>query len=94
MWEQNSWRLMMNVERLQKELSDEKIHRASLEDELSEFAEECDGMKQEVEQLKMLLEETREKQRVNEALISNSMDQTWKDLEDEMKFQEEASANL
>ncbi|EXB39443.1 hypothetical protein L484_007990 [Morus notabilis] len=94
MWEQNSRRLMMNVERLQKELSDEKIHRASLEDELSELCEECDGMKQEVEQLKMLLEETREKQTVNEDLISNSMDQTWKDLEDEMKFQKEANANL
>lgn len=94
MWEQNSRKLMINMETLQKELSDEKKHRASLEEELSALRTECKGMVQEVEQLKISLQETREKQTANEDLVSNSIEKPRKEFEDEINLQKEANANL
>lgn len=94
MWEQNSRKLMINMEKLQKELSDKEKHRASLEEELSALRTECKGMKQEVEQLKISLQETRERQTANEDLVSNSIEKTRKEFEDEINLQKEANANL
>ncbi|GMN52833.1 hypothetical protein TIFTF001_021969 [Ficus carica] len=93
-WEQNSRKLMINMEALQKELSDKEKHRASLEEELSALRTECKAMKQEVKQLKISLQETREKQTANEDLVLNSIKKTLKEFEDEINLQKEANVNL
>ncbi|KAJ6323065.1 hypothetical protein OIU77_012820 [Salix suchowensis] len=61
MWEQNARRLMVDLEKMQKDLSDRSMHCASLEMELSESHRECDGSRQKIEQLKIMLEESRSK---------------------------------
>ncbi|CAK7325355.1 unnamed protein product [Dovyalis caffra] len=96
MWEQNARRVMTDLEKLQKDLSDQSKRRASLEMELSESHRECDGLKQEIEQLRILLEESIAKQTTTEKLKfqAKEMDNFQKELEDELKFQKETNANL
>lgn len=84
MWEQNTRKLMIDLEKLRKELSDQSKKRESLEIELFELYMECDNMKQEVGQLNMSLNGARAKQ----------MDDAHKELEDELKFQKESIVNL
>ena len=79
--------------KFQKELSDQEKHKAGLEEELLVLWTECKGMKHEVEELKMLLKETRETQRIDDDLAAES-DRTWNKLEDEINFQRESIDNL
>nr|XP_048326676.1 myosin-10-like [Ziziphus jujuba var. spinosa] len=84
MWEQNTRKLMIDLERLRKELYDQLKKRASLEAELFELYMQCVNMKQEIKQLNTSLYEAR----------ATRMDDTQKELEDELKFQKESIVNL
>lgn len=81
MWEQNARKLMSDVENLQKE----SLDQSSLEKELSISRAECDDLKQEVEQLKILSKSSMKQAAANGAQ---------KELENEVKFQREENANL
>lgn len=96
MWEQNARRLMFDLEKMRKDLSDQSMHCASLEMQLSESHRECDGSKQKIEQLKILLEESVAKQTTTEKLKfqAKEMDNFQKEIEDELKFQKEMNADL
>ncbi|PON98589.1 Rhizobium-directed Polar Growth-like protein [Trema orientale] len=94
MWEQNARKLLIDVAKLQKEFSDQEKHKAGLEEELSVVQTECDEMRQKVEELKMLLKETREKHTAYEELVSESRDRVQKEFEEEIKIQKESNANL
>ncbi|GMI86950.1 hypothetical protein HRI_002364300 [Hibiscus trionum] len=96
MWEQNARKLMIDLENLQKEFIDLSNHQKSLEAALSTSQAECDCLKQEVKQVKILLEESQMKQ----AAVDNLKFQTkntgsvQKELEDEIRFQREENADL
>lgn len=96
MWEQNARRLMFDLEKMRKDLSDQSMHCASLEMQLSESHRECDGSKQKIEQLKILLEESVAEQTTTEKLKfqAKEMDNFQKEIEDELKFQKETNADL
>lgn len=96
MWEQNARRLMIDLEKMQKDLSDRSMHCASLEMELSESHRECDGSRQKIEQLKIMLEESEAKQKTTEKLKfqAKGMENFQKEIEDELKFQKERNADL
>lgn len=96
MWEQNARRLMFDLEKMRKDLSDQSMHCASLEMQLSESHRECDGSKQKIEQLKILLEESVAEQTTTEKLKfqAKEMDDFQKEIEDELKFQKETNADL
>lgn len=96
MWEQNARRLIFDLEKMRKDLSDQSMHCASLEMQLSESHRECDGSKQKIEQLKILLEESVAKQTTTEKLKfqAKEMDNFQKEIEDELKFQKETNADL
>ncbi|XP_011031591.1 PREDICTED: myosin-7B-like isoform X2 [Populus euphratica] len=96
MWEQNARRLMIDLEKTRKDLSDQSMHCASLEMQLSESHRECDGSRQKIEQLKILLEESIAKQTTTENLKfqAKEMDNFQKEIEDELKFQKETNADL
>ncbi|KAJ6428874.1 hypothetical protein OIU84_020510 [Salix udensis] len=96
MWEQNARRLMIDLEKMQKDLSDRSMHCASLEMELSESHRECDGSRQKIEQLKIMLDESEAKQKTTEKLKfqAKGMENFQKEIEDELKFQKERNADL
>ncbi|XVF23469.1 hypothetical protein REPUB_Repub13aG0041600 [Reevesia pubescens] len=96
MWEQNARKLMIDLESLQKEFFDQSKHKKSLEEALSTSQVECDCLKKEVEQVNILLEESKMKQAAVENLKfqSKHTDNVQKELEDEIKFQREENANL
>ncbi|KAG5239631.1 centrosome-associated protein [Salix suchowensis] len=96
MWEQNARRLMIDLEKMQKDLSDRSMHCASLEMELSESHRECDGSRQKIEQLKIMLEESEAEQKTTEKLKfqAKGMENFQKEIEDELKFQKERNSNI
>ncbi|KAF8397769.1 hypothetical protein HHK36_016691 [Tetracentron sinense] len=96
MWERNARKLMLDLEILRKEFSDQSRNQANLDMELLAVYKERDGLKQELEQLKILLEESVVKQRAteNSKFQARGMAHIQKELEDEIKFQQESNANL
>ncbi|XP_022765502.1 putative WEB family protein At1g65010, chloroplastic isoform X2 [Durio zibethinus] len=96
MWEQNARKLMIDLENLQKESFDQSKHQKSLEVALSTAQAECDCLKEEVKQVKILLEESQMKQAAakNLKFQTKNTDNVQKELEDEIKFQREENANL
>ncbi|KAF8396495.1 hypothetical protein HHK36_018118 [Tetracentron sinense] len=96
MWEKNAQKLMLDLEILRKEFSDQSKKQANLDMELSTACTERDGLKQEIEQLEILLEESVVKQTATEKskFQAKGMTHTQKELEDEIKFQKESNANL
>lgn len=82
---------MIDLERLQKEFSDQSDNRASLEVELAASHTKCDTLKQEIEQLKVLLEDSKVKQ--NSSQLEN-LDHIQKALKDELKYQKDLNATL
>jgi chromosome segregation ATPase len=84
MWKQNARKLMIDLERLQKEFSDLSNNRESLEVELAASHTKCDTLKQEIEQLKVLLEDSKVKQNSSEL---ENLDHIQKALKDELKYQ-------
>ncbi|KAM7263359.1 hypothetical protein ACFE04_001042 [Oxalis oulophora] len=82
MSEQNARKLMMEHEKLQQELFEQSKSQESLESELSVSRSECGVLRQEVEQLKIVLEKSKEMRNIQ------------KELEEEIKFQKESNDNL
>ncbi|XP_062157306.1 uncharacterized protein LOC133864890 isoform X4 [Alnus glutinosa] len=96
MWKKNARKLMTDLERLQKEFADQSNHQASLEVELAASHTKCDTLKQEIEQLKVLLEDSMVKQNSSENLrfqVEN-VDHIQKELKDELKYQKDLNATL
>lgn len=94
MWEQNTRKLMVDHEKLQKDLSEQSKEQEILEVELSNSRAEYVAMKQDVEQLKILLERERARQTENEDFIERNMSDNRKELENEIVFQKESNATL
>jgi hypothetical protein len=82
---------MIDLERLQKELSEQSKHQESLEVQLAVSHTECDTLKQEIEELKILLEVSMVKQTATENLKFQAED-IEKELKDELKYQKESNA--
>ncbi|GMP22491.1 hypothetical protein CsSME_00000491 [Camellia sinensis var. sinensis] len=96
MWERNARKLMLDRELLSKEFADQSKQLTNLDVELSASHTECDGLKQEIEHLKVLLDESMEKQKgiENLKIQSKDMDNIQKVLEDEIKFQKDSNDGL
>ncbi|KAK0593532.1 hypothetical protein LWI29_038131 [Acer saccharum] len=96
MWEQNARKVMIDFEKLQKESLDQSKRQTSLEMKLSASHAKCDGLEQEIKQLKILLEESQVQPTAteNSRFQAKDMDNILKELEDENKFQKESNANL
>ncbi|XP_077225832.1 uncharacterized protein LOC143859049 isoform X2 [Tasmannia lanceolata] len=96
MWERNARKLKLDLEILRKEFSDQSLHQENLETELSAANTERDGLKAEIEQLKVLLDESMTKQNAsgNSKLLTDDIATMQKEFEDEIKFQKESNANL
>ena len=96
MWEQNAWKLRHDLEIVRKEFSEQSRNQADLNMELAASHSECNRLKKEIEQLKVLLEEStlRQKDTENWKLHSQNMNNIQQELEDEIKFQKESNAGL
>ncbi|OMO81884.1 hypothetical protein CCACVL1_12157 [Corchorus capsularis] len=94
-WERKAEKLALDLDLLRKEYSDQSKKQFNLDMELSAANAERDGLRKEVENLKLLLEKpmmisedsTFQKEGVSETNIQ-------KELENEIKFQKESNANL
>ncbi|KAH7511670.1 hypothetical protein JRO89_XSUnG0180100 [Xanthoceras sorbifolium] len=90
MWERNSQKFMLDLGVQRKEVSDlSKKHANSA-------CAECDGLRDEVEQLKLLLEKSMVKPTTLEesTFQDEGVNHIQKELEDEVKFQKESNTNL
>ncbi|XP_057475215.1 uncharacterized protein LOC130763332 [Actinidia eriantha] len=96
MWEQNARKLILDQELLMKEFADQSKQLANLDVAFSAARTESDGLKQEIEHLKILLEESMGKQKAPENLKfqSTDTDNIQKILEDEIKFQKQSNHDL
>ncbi|KAJ8765901.1 hypothetical protein K2173_020417 [Erythroxylum novogranatense] len=96
MWEQNAQKLMIDLERLKKDLSDQSERQTSLEMKLSESCLECDHLKLENKRLNVLLEGVAGKRSATDdkKVQEKEMDNLLKEMESELKFQKECNANL
>ncbi|KAJ0967146.1 hypothetical protein J5N97_024063 [Dioscorea zingiberensis] len=94
MWERHSQKLKLDLEILKKENSEKSKHQANLDMELSAAFSERDSFKQELEQLKLSLEESMTKQTVNGSAKIEEIVRVKEELEDELKFLRESNANL
>ncbi|GFS45827.1 hypothetical protein Acr_00g0098430 [Actinidia rufa] len=96
MWERNARKLMLDLEILRNESSDRSKKQADLDMELSAACTERDSLKKEVEQLKLMFEELMLKQTAREdsTFQSEGAIHIRKELESEIKFQQESNASL
>ncbi|KAL5546008.1 hypothetical protein UlMin_005695 [Ulmus minor] len=96
MWERNARKLMLDLDVLRVEFSDQSKIQANLNLELSAAYAERNSLKKEVEQLKWSLEESMAKQTSSDDSVSQDADlpRVLKELKDELKFQKEANTNL
>ncbi|CAN6576689.1 unnamed protein product [Malus baccata var. baccata] len=96
MWERNARKLMLDLDILRTEFSDQSKKQANMKVELSAAYAERNGLKKEVEHLQLLLENSVVKQTASENLtyqdeVTPGIE---KALQDELKFQKESVANL
>ncbi|XVE76080.1 hypothetical protein DITRI_Ditri12bG0144200 [Diplodiscus trichospermus] len=96
MWERNAEKLMLDLDILRKEYSEQSKNHANLRLELSAANSERDVLRREVGQLKLLLEKSIVKQSTLEdsTFQDEGVTQIQKELENEIKFQKESNANL
>ncbi|XP_048235861.1 myosin-11 isoform X2 [Ricinus communis] len=96
MWERNARKLMLDLELVRKEYSEQSKNQLNLAIELSAACAERDGLQKEVEQLKLLLEKTMKKPSGLEdlELQDTGVNRIIKELENEIKYQKESNANL
>lgn len=93
MWERNAQKLMLDLEILREEFAGQSMKQTSLEVELSAAKAECDGLRNEVERMNLVLEkaimedEEQEHQKQIRAPIQN-------ELEEEMRFHKERNDHL
>ncbi|XP_044473408.1 paramyosin-like isoform X2 [Mangifera indica] len=95
MWKRNAQKLMLDLDILRKEFSDQSKSQAGLQMELSAACAERDGFKNEVEQLKFLLEKMEKAAGFDNSTFQvESVTHFQKELEDEIKFHKESTAHL
>ncbi|CAI9097899.1 OLC1v1034419C3 [Oldenlandia corymbosa var. corymbosa] len=96
MWERNARKLMVDLDSLRSEFLDQSKKQADLVMELSAAYTEQGGLKKEVEQLKLMLEDATQKQRSMEdsTFQTEGLTPIQKELESEIKYQQQANANL
>ncbi|XP_068342086.1 uncharacterized protein [Pyrus communis] len=96
MWERNARKLMLDLDILRTEFSDQSKKQANMNVELSAAYAERNGLKKEVEHLHLLLENSVVKQTASEDLTyqGEGTPEIEKALQDELKFQKESVANL
>ncbi|KAL7264956.1 hypothetical protein ACSBR1_002835 [Camellia fascicularis] len=96
MWERNARKLMLDLDILRKEFYDQSKRQANLDMELSAAYTERDSFKREVEQMKRMLEESMLKQMAREdsTFQSDGAIHIRKELENEIKFQQESNDDL
>ncbi|EXB75932.1 hypothetical protein L484_022609 [Morus notabilis] len=96
MWERNARKLMLDLDILRGEFSDQSKVQENLNLELLAAYDERDDLKKEVEQLRFSLEKSMVKQTSSGNLTSLGEDLPLieKELKDELKFQKESNANL
>ena len=96
MWERNARKLMLDLDILRTEFSDQSKKQANMNVELSAAYAERNGLKKEVEHLQLLLQNSVVKQTASEDLTyqDEGMPEIEKALQDELKFQKESVANL
>lgn len=97
-WERNSQKLMLDLEILKEKFSDQSKNLADSRMELAEALAERDGMKKEVDHIKMLLEESVVKQKASmkskSTYNSEGQSQLIKELERELKSHKESNTDL
>lgn len=96
MWERDARKLMLELDIMSKKFANQSKKQADLEMELLAACTEKDGVKNEVEQLKHLLEESMARQTATEDSLfrSEGLVLIQKELETEVKFQRELNADL
>ncbi|XP_057984283.1 uncharacterized protein LOC131168676 isoform X2 [Malania oleifera] len=95
MWESNTHKLMLDLDMFRKEFSDQSKILENMDSELSAVCAERDSLNKEVEQLKLLLEESRMKHATVEDLKLQGKGLAHVcELENEIKFQRDSNANL
>ncbi|KAK6147099.1 hypothetical protein DH2020_018011 [Rehmannia glutinosa] len=95
MWERNARKLMYDLDLSRKEFSDLSKKQKELVMELSAAYAEQDGIKREVEKLKLDLEKLTTNQSTQDSIIqSENLVQIQKELENEIKYQQALNDNL
>ncbi|KAC9936426.1 hypothetical protein E3N88_45055 [Mikania micrantha] len=98
MWERNSQKLMLDLEILKEKFSDQSKILLGCQMELSAAMAERDGMKKEVDHVKMLMQESIVKQKETaeskSTYNSESQNQLIKELENELKAHKESNLDL
>ncbi|KAJ6331306.1 hypothetical protein OIU76_009813 [Salix suchowensis] len=96
MWERNARKLMLDMEVLRKEYSEQSKKQEDLYMEMSAASAERDGLQKEVEHLKLLLEKSTAKPAALKDYTSHDEGaaQFLKELENDLMFQKESNANL
>ena len=86
---------MLDLDILRKEYSDQFKNQVNLDMELSAANSERDGLRKEVEQLKLLLEKSMVKQTtLEDSTFQDGVTHIRKELANEIKFQKVSNANL
>ncbi|XP_073293233.1 uncharacterized protein [Primulina huaijiensis] len=96
MWEQNARKLSVDIENLRNELADQFLIMTNLNTELATSHSECRTLSQEIDRLKLLLEESTEKQIVSEKfeVLGSTSDDMQQQMEDEMRYLKELNESL
>ncbi|TKY51727.1 Leghemoglobin C2 [Spatholobus suberectus] len=91
MWEENARKLMIDVERLRKHLNKKPKNKKELEMELSESRKESDELKEEIQRLTSMVKQNDSR---NLKFQIEEMDNTIKELKDEIKYQKALNCDL
>ncbi|CAA3008446.1 Hypothetical predicted protein [Olea europaea subsp. europaea] len=95
MWERNARKLMLDLDLSRKEFTDKSKNQAELEIKLSSSYAECDSLKRDREELKLRLKESTINQSAKaDSTKPESLIKIQKELENELKYQQESNANL
>ncbi|RDY10079.1 hypothetical protein CR513_05457, partial [Mucuna pruriens] len=91
MWEENARKLMVDVERLQKHLKKKSKNKKELEMELSASRKESEALKEEIQRLTSMVKQNDSR---NLKFQIEEMDNTMKELKDEIKYQKGLNCEL
>lgn len=96
MWERNARRLMLDLDILKVEYSEQSENLANLNMELSAAYEERDSFMKQIEQLRLLLEKSTVEIKAKEDFTAQDkvLPHIEKELKDELKFQKESNSSL
>ncbi|XP_076957387.1 uncharacterized protein LOC143632848 [Bidens hawaiensis] len=94
MWERNARRLKVDLDFSKKEFKDQtrKLQNASME--IVALQAECDGLKQEVDYLKAIHDESEVKEKAADSLKLQAQGDIQTELEEEIKFQRDLNDEL